>query len=82
MSDSLDGSDLQFLVDSTFQISLSPHQHELLCLSILNAAMLVNRKQTSPALQEGPDDAYNIWESIKNNRVLRELKHESFPCQE
>ena len=79
MNNSLDGSDLQFLVDSTFQVSLSPHQHELLCLSILNAALLVNTKQPSSGLQDRADDVYEIWESIQKNKTLRDLKYAALP---
>lgn len=69
----LNGGDLQFLVDSKYQIQLDHCDLELICLSILNSATLVNRGLPKTDLFDRADEVYDLWKAIKQNRMAREM---------
>jgi hypothetical protein len=73
MNEQIDGSSLQFLVDSTFKTELPHYQMELICLSILNGSALVNRGIPKTDLYERADEIYKLWDAIKANRLVNEM---------
>ena len=69
----LDVFDLQFLIDSTYKVNLSEYQMELICLSILNGAALVNRGIPKVDLYERAEEIYKLWDAIKTSRIINEM---------